>query len=263
LAESLDAEVRVRTSELEQRNVEVVQQSEQLRDLSSRLLQAQDEERRHIARELHDSAGQILAALGMTLGQAATHAKGEGTQFAKCMDESQQLVQQLSQEIRTMSYLLHPPLLDETGLAGALHWYIQGLAERNGLEITLDVPENFTRLSREMELVMFRLVQECLTNIHRHSDSKSARIRIAHDGENVSLEVRDEGKGISPQRLSQIQSQGSGVGIRGMRERVRHFGGNMKIESNGAGTKISFQFPISQADAENGTGLLQRDRVVQ
>jgi signal transduction histidine kinase len=114
-----------------------------------------------------------------------------------------------------------------------------------------------------MELVMFRLVQECLTNIHRHSDSKSARIRIGRDGENVSLEVRDEGKGISPQRLSQIQSQGSGVGIRGMRERVRHFGGNMKIESNGAGTKISFQFPISQADAENGTGLLQRDRVVQ
>jgi PAS domain S-box-containing protein len=263
LAESLDADVRVRTRELEQRNVEVVQQAEQLRDLSSRLLQAQDEERRHIARELHDSAGQILAALGMTLGQAVTHAKGGGPQFAKCMGESQQLVQQLSQEIRTMSYLLHPPLLDETGLSGALHWYMQGLAERNGLEITLDVPENFTRLSREMELVMFRLVQECLTNIHRHSESKNARIRIARDNESVSLEVQDEGKGISAQRLAQIQSQGSGVGIRGMRERVRHFGGNMKIESNGAGTKISFEFPVSRASDDSGADALPRYGVVQ
>jgi PAS domain S-box-containing protein len=263
LAETLDAEVRVRTAELEQRNFEVVLQSEQLRDLSSRLLQAQDEERRHIARELHDSAGQILAALGMTLGQAIQYGPREVPQFTKYAAESQQLVQQLSQEIRTMSYLLHPPLLDETGLAGALRWYIQGLAERNGLEITLQVPDNFERLSREMELVMFRLVQECLTNIHRHSGSKTARIRIAHEGGSVSLEVQDEGKGISAEKLSQIQSQGSGVGVRGMRERVRHFGGNMNIESTGAGTKISFQFPYAPADAARGDGELQPDRVAQ
>jgi PAS domain S-box-containing protein len=263
LAETLEAEVRVRTKELEQRNVEVVRQSEQLRDLSSRLLQAQDEERRHIARELHDSAGQILAALGMTLGQAAQQAPRDGVLFAKSMEESQQLVQQLSQEIRTMSYLLHPPLLEETGLAGALHWYIQGLKERNGLEIALRVPEDFARLPREMELVMFRLVQECLTNIHRHSGSKSAEIRIARDEESLTLEVEDEGEGISAERLAEIQSQGSGVGIRGMRERVRHFGGHMQIESNGRGTKILFKFPFSQSVAANKERVRQQERVAQ
>jgi PAS domain S-box-containing protein len=241
LAETLDAEVRVRTTE-------VVQQSEQLRDLSSRLLQAQDEERRHIARELHDSAGQILTALGMTIAQAAELTPGASPRLAKQMDESQQLVQQLSQEIRTMSYLLHPPLLDETGLSEALRWYIQGLSERSGLDIALEVPEDFERLSREMELVMFRLVQECLTNIHRHSGSKSAVIRVARDREHVSLEVQDYGKGISQEKLSEIQSQGSGVGLRGMRERARHFGGHMLIESNHKGTKVSFQFPRARTD---------------
>ena len=238
LAESLDAEVRIRTSE-------VVQQSEQLRDLSSRLLQAQDEERRHIARELHDSAGQILTALSMSLAMAAQHASKESAALAKQLEESEELAQQLSQEIRTMSYLLHPPLLDETGLSEALRWYIQGLSERSGLEITLDVPDNFERLTREMELVMFRLVQESLTNIHRHSGSKNAVIRLTRMGDNVSLEVQDSGKGISAEKLSEIQSQGSGVGIRGMRERARHFGGHMMIESNQKGTKISFQFPVA------------------
>ncbi len=238
LAESLDAEVRIRTSE-------VVQQSEQLRDLSSRLLQAQDEERRHIARELHDSAGQILTALSMSLAMASQHASQESAALAKQLEESEVLAQQLSQEIRTMSYLLHPPLLDETGLSEALRWYIHGLSERSGLEITLDVPENFERLTREMELVMFRLVQESLTNIHRHSGSKNAVIRLTRVGDNVSLEVQDSGKGISAEKLSEIQSQGSGVGIRGMRERARHFGGHMMIESNQKGTKISFQFPVA------------------
>ncbi len=239
LAESLDAEVRIRTTE-------VVQQAEQLRDLSSRLLQAQDEERRHIARELHDSAGQILTALSMSLALASQHAPQESAALAKQLEQSEELAQQLSQEIRTMSYLLHPPLLDETGLSEALRWYIQGLSERSGLEIELDVPTDFARLSREMELVMFRLVQESLTNIHRHSGSKSAAIRLARNGDSVSLEVQDSGKGISAEKLSEIQSQGSGVGIRGMRERSRHFGGHMMIESNHKGTKISFQFPLSE-----------------
>jgi len=237
LAESLNAEVRIRTAE-------VVQQAEQLRDLSSRLLQAQDEERRHIARELHDSAGQILTALSMSLALASQHAPQESAALAKHLEESDELAQQLSQEIRTMSYLLHPPLLDETGLSEALRWYIQGLSERSGLEIALDVPADFARLSREMELVMFRLVQESLTNIHRHSGSKSAAIRLARNGDSVSLEVQDSGKGISAEKLSAIQSQGSGVGIRGMRERARHFGGHMMIESSCTGTKISFQFPL-------------------
>jgi signal transduction histidine kinase len=238
-----------------------VQQSEELRDLSSRLLQAQDEERRHIARELHDSAGQVLTALAMALDQAVRLAPQEVPDLSKCLEESQELVQQLSQEIRTMSYLLHPPLLDETGLSEALRWYAQGLTERNGMEIALDIPANFERLSREMELVMFRLVQECLTNIHRHSGSRNAAIRIVRDGEGVLLSVQDQGKGISPEKLTEIQSQGSGVGIRGMRERARHFGGYMMIESNHKGTKISFKFPSRNAASERA-GALPQDRIV-
>ena len=143
-----------------------------------------------------------------------------------------------------MSYLLHPPLLDETGLSEALRWYIQGLMDRNGSSITLDVSEDFGRLSREMELVMFRLVQECLTNIHRHSGSKSAEIRMQREENAISLEIKDYGKGIAPEKLAQIQSQGSGVGIRGMRERVRQFGGHMFIESSEAGTEIRFKFAV-------------------
>jgi signal transduction histidine kinase len=155
---------------------------------------------------------------------------------------------------------LHPPLLDETGLSEALRWYIQGLTERSGLEIALDVPADFERLSREMELVMFRLVQECLTNIHRHSGSKSASIRLARESDGVTLVVQDKGKGISAEKLSEIQSQGSGVGIRGMRERARHFGGHMLIESNHKGTKISFKFPTPKNAAyEREESLAQQD----
>ncbi len=254
LAATLDAEVRLRTSE-------VVRQSELLRDLSSRLLQAQDEERRRIARELHDSAGQLLTALGMSLALAAQHAPKGVPQFTKYIDESEKLVQQLSQEIRTMSYLLHPPLLDETGLAEALRWYIQGLTKRSGLGIAFEIPPDFERLPREMELVMFRLVQECLTNIHRHSGSKMAVIRVARDREGVSLEVRDEGKGISAQKLSEIQSRGGGVGIRGMRERLRHFGGEMNIESGQNGTRIVFNFPCPKSAAPRASDVGEHEGI--
>jgi signal transduction histidine kinase len=181
----------------------------------------------------------------MNFSRVAQQAQQEGLPHAREAKDSEQLVQQLSQEIRTMSYLLHPPLLDETGLAQAVSWYIQGLAQRSGLEISFDISDNFGRLPREMELVMFRLVQECLTNIHRHSGSKSARICMSRAEETISLEVRDEGKGISSQKLSQLRSHGSGVGIRGMRERVRQFDGHMEIQSSEAGTKIRFTFPVN------------------
>jgi PAS domain S-box-containing protein len=245
LADGLENLVSVRTRELQQRNVEILRQSEQLQELSQRLLQIQDDERRHIARELHDSAGQVVVALGMNLASIARHAK-KNSPLDQPVKECQELVQQLNREIRTMSYLLHPPLLDENGLPEALHWYIQGVKERSGLDISLNIPEDFERLSPEMELVIFRVVQESLTNIHRHSGSKIAEIRIDRKAESVSLEVRDEGKGISPERLNEIQSQGSGVGIRGIRERVRQFGGDMNIESNGSGTTVSATFPITK-----------------
>ncbi len=252
LAETLDAEVRARTHELEQRTREIVKQSDQLRDLSRRLLRAQDEERRRIARELHDSAGQLLTALGMNLASIRQQAK-DNEQLAQSAEEGQELAQQLSQEIRTMSYLLHPPLLDETGIAEALNWYTQGLAERSGLDIVVEIAEDFGRLPREMELVVFRLVQECLTNIHRHSGSKKASIRIVRAEQMISLQVQDEGKGLTKEELVEIRSGGGGVGIRGMRERVQHFGGSMRLNSGAEGTTISFQIPLTSSGQSKRT----------
>jgi PAS domain S-box-containing protein len=249
LADSLEEQVRIRTRELEQRNAEVLQQSKQLRELSWRLSQTQDDERRHIARELHDSAGQTLTVLGINLAQLVQEAKRSAPELAKDAEESEVLIRQLSQEIRTTSYLLHPPLLDESGLAAALDWYVRGLAERSDLDIKLSIAEDVQRLPRDMELVMFRLVQECLTNIHRHSEGDSAEIRIAREGENVILEIQDDGKGIPPKRLAEIQSQRTGGGIRGMRERTRQFDGKMNIDSSRSGTKISFNLPVPKTSA--------------
>jgi PAS domain S-box-containing protein len=230
LSDALDTQVQFRTRELERRNSE-------LRELSGRLMESQDVERRHIARELHDSAGQTLAALGMNLAQLAQDAKNNPAQ-AQAIADAESLVQHLSREIRTTSYLLHPPLLDESGLSSALNWYVQGLKERSGLDVDLRIPEKFDRLPADMELVIFRIVQESLTNVHRHSGSKSASIRIAREADKIIVEIQDQGRGMPPEKLVQIQSQGSGVGISGMRERLRHFSGELVVESNGTGTKV-------------------------
>ncbi|MGB8459479.1 MAG: PAS domain S-box protein [Candidatus Acidiferrum sp.] len=259
LADELETQVRVRTQELEQRNTEVLQQSEQLRELSNRLLQSQDDERRRIARELHDSAGQIVAALGMNLGSITPYVI-QNPPLGRAVKESRELVRQLSKEIRTMSYLLHPPLLDENGLSEAIRWYMQGLMERNGLRIELNISENFGRLPSEIELAVFRIVQECLTNIHRHSGSKTATIRLSRTAESVSLQIQDEGKGISAEKLAGIQAQRSGVGITGMRERVRHCGGALDIQSNRRGTKIAITLPVPLSATSVPEGLLQQTR---
>jgi PAS domain S-box-containing protein len=243
LAETLESEVRIRTRELEERNTEVVQQTQTVQTLSRNLMRVQDEERRHIARELHDSAGQTLTVLGMTLANLAQlTSKGEAQMVAK-IAEAQTTVRQLTQEIRTASYLLHPPLLDETGLAAALQWYIDGIGERSGLSVTLTLPEGLERFSRDAELAIFRVVQECLTNIHRHSGSKSAAIDVSLSEGNISVEVKDCGKGMSVEKLSGIQSNASGVGIRGMRERVRQLGGTITIKSDSSGTIVSVSMP--------------------
>jgi two-component system sensor histidine kinase UhpB len=238
LADALDTQVQFRTQELQRRNAEILQQRDQLRSLSRRLIQIQDEERRHIARELHDSAGQTLAALGMILAQLAQDVRNNPAQLAKDIEDAEGLVQHLNREIRTTSYLLHPPLLDESGLSSALDWYVQGLKERSGLDIDLSIPENFERLPADMELVVFRLVQESLTNVHRHSGSKTASIRVAREADRVIVEVQDKGSGMSAERLAEIQSKGTGVGIMGMRERLRPFDGELVVESNNEGTKI-------------------------
>ena len=254
-----ECEVRVRTRELEERNAEVLRQSEQLRELSWHLWRMQDEERRHIARELHDSAGQTLAVLGMNLSSLVRAAREKVSEISQPAEEIRDLVEQLTKEIRTTSYLLHPPLLDENGLPAALSWYVRGLTERSDIDVAFSISDEFGRLPCDMELVVFRVVQECLTNIHRHSGSKRATIRIVREEERVWVEVRDQGKGIAPERLAEIQSRGSGVGIRGMRERLRQFAGEMILQSNSSGTTILVTIPLKAAR----TAVAQDSRTIQ
>jgi len=234
--------VRERTAELDRSN-------DSLRELSARFLQLQDEERRRIARELHDSVGQMLAALGMNLDAVGTDLE-RLTKVAKAVNDSAVLVQELSQEVRTISHLLHPPLLDEAGLASALRWYIDGFAQRSQIHVDLEFPEDFERLSREAETAIFRTIQECLTNIHRHSESTTATIRIAASDSHVCVEVGDRGKGIPPEKQFEMGSTGiTGVGIRGMRERLRQLGGSLEIHSNGGGTLVVALLPATVASA--------------
>ena len=243
LAQELESQVQVRTQELEERNAHVLQQTEELRELSKRLLLTQDDERRRIARDLHDSVGQIVAALGMNLTSITQNAVKPETR--KAAQEGHELISQLSKEIRTISYLLHPPLLDESGLSEPIRWFMAGLSERSGLKIDLDISKDFGRLPGDVEVAIFRIVQECLTNIHRHSNAKTAMIRLRREISTVSLQVQDDGSGIPKETLAAIRNQRSGVGITGMRERVRHLGGNLDIQSSSNGTKVSVTLPLT------------------
>jgi signal transduction histidine kinase len=253
-----ESQLRVNQAELEQRVQERTQEllnaSQELRELSARILQAQDEERRRIARELHDGAGQLIAALGMEASNLAKERERLSSRAASSLDNIESLVAQMTQDIRTMSHLLYPPLLDDVGLQSALREYVTGFAERSGIQVSLDIPSQIERLDRDYELSLFRIVQECLTNIHRHSGSKTASIRIVQDDEAIALEVRDKGEGMPVERLSEIQSRGSGVGIRGMRERVLQLSGTISIESDGSGTRIHVVIPIPKTALRERTG---------
>lgn len=222
-------------------------------DVSLQLMSSQDEERRHIARELHDTAGQTLTVLGINLAQLVQNTARRAPELAGEAERIQETVQQLHREIRTTSYLLHPPLLDETGLQSAVSWYVQGLPERSGLEVRLDIPEDFGRLPSDMELVVFRLVQECLTNIHRHAESKTASIRMVRESNWVTLDIRDQGKGMSSTRLAEVQAGSSGLGIRGMRERLRQFDGSLNIESGDSGTRVFARIPVTKTESPRET----------
>jgi PAS domain S-box-containing protein len=246
LAEGLDQQVQARTLELQSRNREILRMYESLRTLSTRMMTVQDEERRRIARDLHDSSGQLLAVIDMQLSTLAQDLRKAAPQFNEQVEETERLVEQLQKEIRTTSYLLHPPLLDEAGLFSALSWYVEGLNKRSNVQIALEIAPNFGRLPRDIELVVFRLVQESLANIYRHSGSETAMIRIARDEGTITVEVQDQGKGIPPEKLVEIQSEGSGVGIRGMRERLRQFSGELRIESGENGTRVWVTISIPQ-----------------
>jgi signal transduction histidine kinase len=235
----LEARVKERTAELDIAN-------NNLRDLSARLLQLQDDERRRIARELHDSVGQLLAGLSMNLSAAKTDIE-RLTKTANTLTDSEALVQEMTREVRTISHLLHPPLLDEAGLVSAVRWYVDGFGQRSKIKVDLFVPDDFGRLSREMETAIFRVVQECLTNIHRHSESPIAEIHLHHRDGEVVVEIQDKGKGISPDKLNEMAVAGApGVGIRGMRERIRQLGGSLEISSNGSGTVVIARLPARQ-----------------
>jgi len=250
--DKLETRVKERTEELEKKNAQILKQSEVLdatnrglRQLSARLMQVQDDERRRIARDLHDSTGQALALLSMNLSALETEAGQYSPELAKGLSENAAIVRQVSEELRTLSYLLHPPLLEEMGLESALQWYIDGFAQRSGIKVHFD-QLHLGRLSRDMEIAIFRAVQECLTNVHRHSGSSTAAICLHASAEGVTLDVKDEGKGITTEMLAKIASAGaSGVGLRGLRERIQDFGGEVEIASGGTGTRIRIVLPMS------------------
>lgn len=228
--------------------------TENLRELSSQLQQIRDEERRHISRELHDSVGQLLAALSMNIAIVQCQSDKLDSLGARAVSENAAMVEQIGREIRTISHLLHPPLLDVAGLASALRWYVDGFSERSNIKVSLDIPDEFGRLSDEMEIAIFRMVQECLTNIHRHSGGTSAVIRVHEEDHRVLVAVRDEGKGIPPEKQLELSSSGrTGVGFRGMRERLRQLGGFLEIRSNGAGTTVTATLPIRAPATADGS----------
>jgi signal transduction histidine kinase len=232
-------------SRVKERTVELDEANQSLRGLTARLLQLQDDERRRIARELHDSVGQTLAALSMNLAAVRTDIDRLAATAANLTD-SESLVQEMSKEVRTISHLLHPPLLDEAGLASAVRWYVEGFSQRSKINVDLDLPDKFGRLPRESETAIFRVVQECLTNIHRHSGSPTAKIVLRHSADHVFVEIADKGKGIPPEKRDEMDSVGMpGVGIRGMRERLRQLGGDLEIKSGGTGTVVVVRLPLA------------------
>ena len=239
-----DSEMMERAIQLAAIAIECYRNEQELRELSRRLSQSQDEERRRIARELHDSTGQKLAVLSMNLAMVEKQATPFGAEFNKVLRDCSSLTRNISDEIRTLSYLLHPPLLDECGLESALQMYFRGINRREGLEVELEMPRRLPRLSEEAELAIFRIVQASLTNIYLHSGSNRACVKIKHIPDGLAVTVRDNGRGI-PNGVLQRSSvgQGEGVGILGMKERLKQLGGHLEIETGRYGTQVKAIIP--------------------
>src|ERR1700676_4306505 len=222
VARSLWAEEQLRRTHaereqrVEERTAELSAANENLRGLSGQLQQLRHEERKQIARELHDSVGQLLAALSMNIATVQSQSRNLDSAGARAVSENAVLVQQIGKEIRTISHLLHPPLLDAAGLTSALRWYVDGFSEWSNIKVEMDISAEFHRLSDPMEITIFRLVQECLTNIHRHSGSDQAQISIREEDHSVVVEIRDAGKGISLEKQLELSLGRTGVGFRSM-----------------------------------------------
>jgi two-component system NarL family sensor kinase len=190
--------------------------------------------------------------LCMNLSTLQAEAARIDASLAKSVSANAAIAGQVSNELRTISYLLHPPLLDEMGLESALRWFVEGFAQRSGIQIDLDLARGFGRLSPDLETAVFRVVQECLTNIHRHSESATAKIRLSQESGRVLLEIEDAGKGIAPEKLTQVTSfASSGVGLRGIRERIEDFDGELEIASGEGGTQVRVSLPLSVAAANS------------
>jgi PAS domain S-box-containing protein len=221
---------------------------EELRRLSGQLLRLQDEERRRIARDLHDSTGQNLVALATSLARLQASIPTTNRKSRKLLSESQSLADQCIREVRTLSYLLHPPMLEEAGLEDAIRHFVEGFTKRSGIRVEVEMSPQFGRLDREAELTLFRVVQESLTNVRRHSGSLRAEIRIDRGAKKVTLQVSDRGSGISgiPLRRDGDSPFRIGVGIASMQERVKLIGGRLDIESSGSGTTVRVTIPVNE-----------------
>jgi two-component system NarL family sensor kinase len=250
----LERQVQERTRELEntlsafREEVSVHQKTEQkLRELSLSVLRIQDEERRRVARDLHDTVGQTLTALKITLS-TLENAVARSPQTTDLLAEQKGLADQALQEIRTTSYLLHPPLLDESGFAAAAAWYVDGFNKRSPIQVRLQLPDGI-RLPGSVEIVLFRVLQESLTNIAKHAGSATVDVLLQVEENVTSFSVRDYGKGISAERLAKMNGSGSdvGVGIAGMRERLKELGGRLEIESDSTGTLLKASIPAPKA----------------
>jgi signal transduction histidine kinase len=249
----LEMQIQERTRELEntlsafREEVSVRRKTEEkLRELSLSVLRIQDEERRRVARDLHDTVGQTLTALKITLS-TLENAVARYPQTVDFLTELNGLADQALREIRTTSYLLHPPLLDEAGFAAAAAWYVDGFNKRSPVQVNLQLPEGI-RLPGSIEIVLFRVLQESLTNITKHAGSETVDVLLQLDQNVICFSVRDYGKGISAERLAKMNGSGSdvGVGIAGMRERLKELGGRLEIESDFTGTLLRAAVPLPQ-----------------
>ncbi len=252
--DELEKRVAERTAELSQALAELESEvsvrkeaEERLRSLSVRLMTLQDDERRRIARDLHDTSGQTLAAIKMT-GALIHQAGASLPSMQQYLEDLAALTDTAIQEIRTTSYLLHPPLLDEVGIASAARWFVDGFAKRSGIQVRCDVPEKMERPPRNCELVLFRVLQESLTNVHRYAAASSASVQLRCEDGRIILAISDNGRGIPEERLERLRAAGAseGVGIAGMRERVRELGGQLDLFSNQEGTTVSVAIPLSK-----------------
>jgi signal transduction histidine kinase len=224
----------------------ILQRTAELQSLSLRLIKVQDEERRKLSRDLHDSTGQTLAALKMSVVFLQRHCKEDPAKMALA-DDVAKLANQALEELRTMSYLLHPPLLDEVGFSSAAEWYTEGFAKRCGVTVSLDLATDHERLPRRIEIALFRVLQESLTNVNRHSGAAEVSVCLRHHPEKIVLQIQDNGCGIPAERLVRLRetSAETGVGLAGMRERMHELNGQLEMESDSHGTTMRAVVPFS------------------